>query len=127
MAIRKKFREIEIPLLKTTTEILDTKDIERKTIKLDLTRQLKGKSLEITLKVFEKQDKLFAIPKKMNLMRFYIRRIMRKGTSYVEDSFKAQCKDIRVTIKPFFITRKKVSRVVRKTIRQKLIGTTGRL
>ena len=42
---------------------------------------------------------------------------MRKRVDYVEDSFKTSCKDIRVTIKPFLITRKKVSRAVRKNLR----------
>jgi len=42
---------------------------------------------------------------------------MRKRTNYVEDSFMARCSDIRVTFKPHLITRKKVSRVVRKNLR----------
>jgi ribosomal protein S3AE len=43
--------------------------------------------------------------------------MMRKRTDYVEDSFQARCKDIRTTIKPLLITRKKVSRAVRKNLR----------
>ena len=42
---------------------------------------------------------------------------MRKRTDYVEDSFSANCADIRITIKPLLITRKKVSRAVRKNLR----------
>ena len=43
---------------------------------------------------------------------------MRKRTNYIEDSIKLECKDIRATIKPFLITRKKVSRAVRKNLRK---------
>jgi len=45
--------------------------------------------------------------------------MMRKGTNYVEDSFLAQCKDNQMRIKPFLITRRKVSRAVRKALRNK--------
>lgn len=45
--------------------------------------------------------------------------MVRKGTNYVEDSFSAECKDAFVRIKPFLITRKKVSRAVRKALREK--------
>ena len=45
--------------------------------------------------------------------------MIRKRISYVEDSFEAPTQESMVTVKPFFITRKKVSRVVRKTIRNK--------
>jgi ribosomal protein S3AE len=45
--------------------------------------------------------------------------MMRKGTNYVEDSFSAECKDAVLRIKPFLITRKKVSRAVRKALREK--------
>jgi hypothetical protein len=43
--------------------------------------------------------------------------MIRKRISYVEDSFEALTQESLVKIKPFIITRKKVSRVVRKTIR----------
>ena len=45
--------------------------------------------------------------------------MIRKGTNYVEDSFSAKCKDAQIKIKPFMITRKKVSRAVRKALREK--------
>jgi len=52
-------------------------------------------------------------------MAQYLRRMVRKGTNYVEDSFSIETKNARVRIKPFLITRKKVSRVVRKALREK--------
>ena len=45
--------------------------------------------------------------------------MIRKGTNYVEDSFSTDCKDARIRIKPFLITRRKVSRAVRKALRNK--------
>jgi ribosomal protein S3AE len=60
---------------------------------------------------------LIAIPNKMELVKSYIRRMMRKRTDYVEDSFNAKCKDVNVMVKPFLITRKKVSRAIRKNLR----------
>ena len=44
---------------------------------------------------------------------------MRKGTNYVEDSFDTECKNSGLKIKPFLITRRKVSRAVRKALREK--------
>ena len=50
-------------------------------------------------------------------MPYFIRRMIRKRISYVEDSFETPSQESMIRIKPFIITRKKVSRVVRKTIR----------
>jgi len=92
-------------------------DLHNKTIKLDLTRQLRGKGLTIKLRIFDQERTLVAIPNNMELVTSYIRRMMRKRTDYVEDSFQARCKDIRTTIKQLLITRKKVSRAVQKNLR----------
>jgi ribosomal protein S3AE len=45
--------------------------------------------------------------------------MVRKGTSYVEDSFSTSCKDAQVRIKPFLITRRKVPRKIRNSLRLK--------
>ncbi len=122
MALRKKFIDVEIPLLDTSVKVLENViGKKNQTIKLDLSRRLRGKNLEVVFEITslkDEKEKLIAIPKKMKLMRSYIGRIMRKRASYVEDSIKAECKDIRVIIKPFFITRKKVSRAVRNNLRR---------
>jgi len=118
MAERKKYIEVEVPILRETLKVLGTPEsLNDKTIKLDLTRQLRGKGLTIKLKIFNQEKKLIAIPSQIELTKSYIRRMMRKRTDYVEDSFQSKCADIRVTIKPFLITRKKVSRAVRKNLR----------
>lgn len=118
MAERKKYINVEVPFLEESLRVLGTPEsLHNKTIKLDLTRKLRGKGLTIKLRIFNDKGKLFAIPNNLTLTSSYIRRMMRKRTNYVEDSFQARCQDIRVTFKPHLITRKKVSRVVRKNLR----------
>ena len=118
MAERKKYIEIQVPFLGESLRVLGTpEELHNKTIKLDLTRKLRGKGLTIKLRIFNQKEKLFAIPNSLTLASSYIRRMMRKRTNYIEDSFQARCSDIRVTFKPHLITRKKVSRVVRKNLR----------
>ncbi len=118
MAERKKYIEVQVPFLNENLRILGTpKELHNKTIKLDLTRKLRGKGLTIKLRIFNQKEKLFAIPNSLTLTSSYIRRMMRKRINYVEDSFRTRCSDIRATFKPHLITRKKVSRAVRKNLR----------
>jgi len=118
MADKKKFIETDLPLIGDSARILGSvEELKGKTIKLDLTRKMRGKGLTVKFKIFDVDGKLVGIPSQMELITSYIRRMMRKRADYVEDSFKAQCSDIRVTIKPFLITRKRVSRAVRRNLR----------
>ena len=118
MAERKRFISVQVPILGSEMRILGTvEQLHNKTIKLDLTRQLRGKGLTIKLRIFNQEGQLVAIPNNMELVTSYIRRMMRKRTDYVEDSFQARCKDIRTIVKPLLITRKKVSKAVRKNLR----------
>ena len=118
MAERKKYIDVKIPILDSETKVLgNPESLNNKTIKLDLTRQLRGKGLTIKLRIFNQNKNLVAIPSTLELSTSYIKRMMRKRVSYVEDSFKVKCSDIQATIKPFLITRKKVSRVVQKNLR----------
>jgi len=117
---KKKFWEVEIPLTNTRLDLLayNIQDLDSKSIKLDLTRQLRGKSIEVMFKIKVEKEKAAAYPKKLTLLPFFIRRMLRKNISYVEDSFSADCSDGTLRIKPFLITRKRVSRAVRKTLRE---------
>jgi ribosomal protein S3AE len=118
MAERKKFIDVEIPLIDSTIQVLGTpEDLDKRTVKLDLSRRMRGKGINITFTIFNQEGRLLAFPKKMELVKAYILRMMRKRIDYVEDSFEAQCKDIRAIVKPFLITRKKVSRAVRRNLR----------
>ena len=118
---RKKFLEVDVPSVKLKVEIIGNSpsEIENRTIKLDLTRQLKGKSLEAVFKIKLENNKPVAYPNKIKLMSYFIRRMIRKRISYVEDSFETPSQESMLIIKPFLITRKRVSRAVRKTIRNK--------
>ena len=89
-----------------------------KIVRLDLTRNLRGKNLELRMRVAKEGDQLVAEPICLELAGSYIRRMIRNGTDYVEDSFTASCKDASVLVKPFFITRNKVSRALRKNLRE---------
>ena len=118
MAEKRRYIDVKIPILGETTRVLGTpENLHNKTIKLDLTRKLRGKGLTMTLRIFNMNEKLIAIPKDLQLVTSYIRRMMRKRTDYVEDSFQARCSDVRVTVKPLLITRKKVSRAVQRNLR----------
>ncbi len=118
---KKKFFDIEIPLVgrQTQMQAYELPELEGRFLKYDLTRMLKGKSMMLTLKVKVDGDSAVANPKKIVLMPYFLRRMIRKGTNYVEDSFKAACHDAELTIKPFLITRRKVSRAVRNALRIK--------
>jgi len=118
---RRKFIDVEIPLIRSKIELIgeSPQSIENRTIKLDLTRQLKGKSIEATVKIKLDNGKPTAHPQKIKLMPYFIRRMIRKRISYVEDSFVVPSQESMLLIKPFIITRKRVSRAVRKTLRNK--------
>lgn len=116
---RKKSFEVEIPFMGEKTEAIayDINDLDGRTLKLDMARSLRGKSADMVLKIKLQDSKAIARPKKMIVLPFFIKHMLRKGVSYVEDSFAAETKESKAVIKPFFITRKKVSRAVKRTLR----------
>jgi len=118
---RKKFLDVEIPIIKSKVELVgdSPEQLVDRTIKLDLTRQLRGKSVEAVVKVKIEDKKLVAEPISIKLMSYFIRRMIRKRISYVEDSFSTPSQQSMIIIKPFLITRKRVSKAVRKTLRNK--------
>ncbi|MFA6022974.1 MAG: hypothetical protein WC781_02715 [Candidatus Pacearchaeota archaeon] len=121
MAIeKKKFLSVKIPLINKEIELLglSVEDFEGRFVKFDMTSDLRGKSLELRTKVKVSDGKAEANVLEAYLLGYYIRRMMRKGTDYVEDSFLVQCKDHQVRIKPFLITRKRVSRQIRSALRE---------
>ena len=119
--LRKKFFEAEIPL--TTTKVhlygYSPEELEGNVVKLDLTKNLRGKNLELKTRIKLKDNKLIGELLSLQLMPFYIKRVMRRGTDYVEDSFKIDCKDAELIVKPLMITRRRVSRTIRREIRNK--------
>ncbi|MFA7707338.1 MAG: hypothetical protein WCX73_00130 [Candidatus Pacearchaeota archaeon] len=118
---KKKFHSVEIPLVNTKIELIGETvgELKDKTINLDLTRQLKGKSVEAIVKVRIEDNKAVAYPHKIKLMPYFIRRMIRKRISYIEDSFETPSQESLMRVKPFLITRKKVSKAVRKALRNR--------
>jgi len=110
-----------MPLINKQTQLqaFESKEIEGRFINYDLTRMLKGKSVMLRLKVKTDGEKLTSIPQQIKIMPYFLKRMVRKGTNYVEDSFSTECKDAKIRIKPFLVTRRKVSRAVRKALREK--------
>ncbi|MEM4330745.1 MAG: hypothetical protein QW273_01920 [Candidatus Pacearchaeota archaeon] len=121
MALRKKFIKVTTHPIKEEVFVLgDPQNIEYTQLKLDLTKKLKGKPSEAVLFIKKEGNELHAYPKRIEVLKSYIIRLIRKKTSYVEDSFEGVCKDSAVyRIKPFLVTRRKVPRSIRKALRDK--------
>ncbi len=118
---KKRFFDVEIPIINKTTQLqaYELKELDNKIIKYDLTRILRGKSMLLKLKVKVEGEKAGAFPIESRLMPYFLRRMARKGTNYIEDSFSTKCKDAQLRIKPLLVSRRKISRVVRKALREK--------
>jgi ribosomal protein S3AE len=118
---KKRFFDVEIPLINRETQLMgfEISELDGKQIKYDLTRILRGKGSLLDLKVTVKEDKATSKPTQINVVPYYIRRMMRKGADYVEDSFSTECKNGIIHIKPFLIARRKISRAVRRALRDK--------
>jgi len=118
--MKKSFFEVRTALTATKIQLYGASvdELVGKVVKLDLTRSLKGKNFELRLITLKSSEgTLEAEPIGLELAGSYIRRMMRLGIDYVEDSFKVECKDANATVKPFMITRNKVSRAVRNELR----------
>ncbi len=119
---RKKFFNVEMPIINHQTQLqaFDIKELDGRYIQYDLTRILKGKNILLQLKVKVNEKEATAIPWGIKLMPSYLRRMVRKGTDYVEESFSANCKDAQLKIKPLLVTRRKVSKAVKNALREKV-------
>ena len=121
MAEKKKFFDISLPLIEQKVSLLamTEQELAGRTVKIDLTRRLRGKSLEAIFRIKKTPEGIKADIYRFNILGYFIRRVMRKSIDYVEDSFSAECKNAILRIKPFLITRKKVSRRVRTALKNK--------
>lgn len=118
-AVKKSFFEVEAPLTSTKIELYSPsmEELDGKSIKIDLTKNLRGKNLELKLRIKKEGEKLLGEPEKVELMGAYVRRAIRKGIDYCEDSFELECRDCTCRIKPFLLTRRRVSRSVLNSLR----------
>src|SRR3989344_827978 len=113
------FYEVSAPLTSVKISLYGNspESFDGKVVKLDLTKSLRGKNFELCLKVKNQDGQLSANPTKIILSGSYVRKSMRKGSDYIEDSFEILARDYIARIKPFLITRRKVSRSVRNALR----------
>jgi ribosomal protein S3AE len=118
---KKKPFEVEIPLVKQSVQALAPNQdaLIGRIIKLDLTRVLKGKNLEANIIIKKENDILVGEFTFARLMPSYISKTIRKGISYIEDSFLCSGKESKFLVKPFLLTRKKINRSLRKALRNK--------
>lgn len=118
---KKRFFDVEIPIIKKETQMqaYEPEELNGRIINYDLTRFLKGKSALFQLMIKSEGKEIIATPRQIKILPSFLRRMVRKGTDYVEDSFSAECKDAKLTLKPFLVTRKKVPRKIRNALRLK--------
>lgn len=118
---KKKFFDVEMPIIAKQTQLIayTLDDLKNRIIKYDLTRFLRGKSVLLNLKVDIEDEKATAHPIELQLMPYFLRRMVRKGTDYVEDSFSADCENTQIAVKPILVTRRKVSKEIRKALRNR--------
>lgn len=116
---KKQFFDVKSGITSTKIQLYATskEELVGRAVILDLTRNLRGKNLVLKLKVNMENGELAANPVSISLAGSYIRRMMRTGIDYVEDSFDAELRDGKARIKSFMITRNKVSRAVRNELR----------
>lgn len=118
---KKKIFDIEIPSIRQSTSALSTSSdlLVGKVIKLDMAKVLRGKNVDAAFVISKKNDKLEANFISISLIPAFVKRMMRKGISWLEDSFVVKAKDANLQIKPFMITKKKIHRSVKNALRLK--------
>lgn len=117
--VKKKFFEVKSDLTNAKISLYGSEfeEFDGKTVKVDLTRSLRGKGYELKLKLKADEKGVGSEPISLTLVGSYVRRVLGKGVDYAEDSFKTECKDAIVRIKPFMVTRNRVSKSVLKALR----------
>ena len=118
---KQKFWDVEIPLIQKTTYLyaFEPEELEGKTLIYDLTRILRGKGALLTAKVKVEEKEITTIPKEVRVLPYLLRRMVRKGTDYVEDSIVLECRDAKLIIKFILVTRRKVSRRIKNALRER--------
>lgn len=118
--VKKKFYAVEAPLVSTPVELylVALEDAGGRTVSLDLSRSLRGRSGVLVFRVLVEGEKLRAVPLRFTLAGSHVRKVMRRGADYIEDSFVVSGKSGDVLLKPFLLARRKVSRSVCGALRE---------
>ena len=117
--VKKQFFDVRSAVTNVRMQLYaaSIEELEGRVVTIDLTRNLRGKNMVLKLKTKLENGALSGEPVSLALAGSYIRRMIRPGTDYVEDSFEVECRDMKTRIKTFMITRNKVSRAVRNELR----------
>ena len=117
--VQKQFFEVKTPMTATSVSLYaaSAEELEGKMIKIDLSKSLRGKNMELKMKIKLENGELIAEPVSASILNVYLRKAVRKGTDYVEDSFSVKCKDNELIVKPLLVARNKVSRAIRRELR----------
>lgn len=117
--VKKQFFDVKSGMTNVKMQLYaaSIEELEGRVVTIDLTRNLRGKNMVLKLKTKLENGGLNGEPVSLILAGSYIRRMIRPGTDYVEDSFEIACRDLKTRIKTFMITRNKVSRAVRNELR----------
>lgn len=117
---KKKFIAVEIPVLNREIELYgeNIESFDKRHIKLNLANELHGKFLDLKLKVSADKNKAVANPIEAKILQSYMKKIVRKGTDYCEDSFKTECSNGKIKVQTFMVTRMRVTRKVLASLRK---------
>jgi ribosomal protein S3AE len=120
MAIKKKFFDVKLEVLDQDIPIFSSSSdfIIGQTIKYDLTKILRGKNCEAKFKVKKKDNVLVGEIYSFMIQPSFIKKMIERNISIVEDSFVVKGEDFSLRIKPFLITRRRVHRKIRSALRQ---------
>ncbi len=121
---KKRFFDVDIPIIRKETNLIafEASELEGRNIRYDLTRMLKGKNVILSLvieKSKENEKEFVAVPRKIEMIHSTLARMVRRGTDYIEDSFRVNCRDAVVTVKPFLISRRKIHNSIKRSLRNK--------
>jgi len=121
MVLKKKYFDVKLEVLNSSIPLLayTAESLDKKAIKFDLTKILKGKNCEARFIVHEKDKELYGEMVSFSIYPSFIRKMIGHNISIIEDSFICKSKDTTLRIKPFLITRKRVHRSVRAELRNK--------
>ncbi|MEM1535811.1 MAG: hypothetical protein QXQ82_01305 [Candidatus Pacearchaeota archaeon] len=119
--LKKKIYDVKLEILDLEVSVFapDEEFLVGKTISYDLTKLLKGKNCEARFRIKKEGESLFATIYFFMIYPQFVKKMIGKNVSVVEDSFLVKCKDAVLRIKPFLITRKRVHRSVRAALREK--------
>lgn len=118
--VKKTFFEVSAPLVSTKIYLYAAtpEELDNRTVKIDFTKSLRGKNLELLMRVKNRDGSLEGIPESVKLASSYVRKVVRKGTDYSEDSFETPCRDFQTRIKPLMVTRRRVSKTILAALRE---------